>query len=197
MLRAAAERREACGWAFPAVISGDPEIGPTARRARGAAYPHQRLSALCSPLSFIKAELGMVRRAKRRGEGERMTKPMKTEVTINKEAWARNLRRVDRDAPMDEDAFRRWRNNYFAFWVVCDTRACRRAKRCAGDPKSCHDRIWPHMPERMKFEFRVTLKAITEGLSLDEVRRKVKEELARFDARFREGERAAASDGRP
>src|SRR3954462_5246321 len=73
MLRAAAERREArparvMGWA----ISGDPEMGPTARRATGAAYPHQRLSALCSPLSFIKAELGMVRRAKRRGEGERM-----------------------------------------------------------------------------------------------------------------------------
>src|SRR3954453_20887304 len=70
--RAAAERREARGWAFPAVISGGPEMGPTARRATGAAYPHQRLSALCSPLSFIKAELGMVRRAKRRGEGERM-----------------------------------------------------------------------------------------------------------------------------
>src|SRR5436305_8295310 len=137
----------------------------------------------------------MVRRAKRRGEGERMGKPMKTEVTIDKEAWARNLRRVDRDAPMDEGAFSRWRNNYFAFWVVCETRACRRAKRCAGDPKSCHDRIWPHMPDRMKFEFRVTLKAINEGLSLDEVRRKVKEELARFDARFGKSESGASSDG--
>ena len=48
--RAAAERREARGWAFPAVISGDPEMGPTARRTTGAAYPHQRLPALCSPL---------------------------------------------------------------------------------------------------------------------------------------------------
>src|SRR3954471_22542465 len=93
--RAAAERREARpARVMGRVISGDPEIGSTARRATGAAYPHQRLSALCSPLSFIKAELGMVRRAKRRGEGERMTKPMKTEVTIDKEAWARNLRRV-------------------------------------------------------------------------------------------------------
>src|SRR3954452_20437735 len=98
---------------------------------------------------------------------------------------------------MDEDAFRRWRNNYFAFWAVCETRACRRAKRCAGDPKSCHDRIWPQMPERMKFDFRVTLKAINEGLSLDEVRRKVKEELARFDARSGEAERGARSDGLP
>src|SRR5436305_1316203 len=35
------------------VISGDPEIGSTARRATGAALPHQRLSALCSP-HFLK-----------------------------------------------------------------------------------------------------------------------------------------------
>src|SRR2546429_9904499 len=58
---AAAERRKArparvMGW----VISGDPEMGVTARRATGAAYPHQRLSALCSP-SFL--------RERRRDEG--------------------------------------------------------------------------------------------------------------------------------
>ena len=45
-----AERRN--GRAFPAVISGDPEMGSTARRATGAALPHQRLSALCSPHFF-------------------------------------------------------------------------------------------------------------------------------------------------
>ena len=36
--RAAAERREARRWAIPPVISGDPEIGPAARRATGAAF---------------------------------------------------------------------------------------------------------------------------------------------------------------
>src|ERR1041384_2854573 len=36
--RAAAERREARRWAIPPAISGDPEIGPTARRATGAAF---------------------------------------------------------------------------------------------------------------------------------------------------------------
>ena len=35
---AAAERREARRWAIPPAISGDPEIGPTARRATGAAF---------------------------------------------------------------------------------------------------------------------------------------------------------------
>src|SRR2546423_14595447 len=31
------------------LISGEPEIGPTARRATGAAFRAQRLSALCPP----------------------------------------------------------------------------------------------------------------------------------------------------
>ena len=48
---AAAERRKA---RRPPLLAGDlrafPEIGPTARRPPGAALPHQRLSALCSPL---------------------------------------------------------------------------------------------------------------------------------------------------
>jgi hypothetical protein len=34
------------------VISGDPEMGPLARRATGCGVPHQRLSALCSPRFF-------------------------------------------------------------------------------------------------------------------------------------------------
>jgi len=33
-------------------ISGDPEMDPTARRVMGAALPHQRLSAFCSPHFF-------------------------------------------------------------------------------------------------------------------------------------------------
>src|SRR3954471_7145597 len=45
-----AERR--AGGRIPPVISGDPEIGSTARRAIGCGVPRQRLSALCSP-SFL------------------------------------------------------------------------------------------------------------------------------------------------
>src|SRR4051794_3347105 len=47
-----AERRP--GGRIPPGISGDPEIGLSARTATGAALPHQRLSALCSP-SFLRA----------------------------------------------------------------------------------------------------------------------------------------------
>ena len=47
---------------------------------------------------------------------------------IDVEIWKRNLR----GAPLDDDnAYTRWFNNYFAFWLVCQTRACKRGKRCA------------------------------------------------------------------
>ena len=37
--------------------------------------------------------------------------------------------------PMDDDALERWLNNYFAFWVICERGACKRNKRCAGEPR--------------------------------------------------------------
>ena len=122
-----------------------------------------------------------------------MSKPTKTEVTLDPEDWAGNLRGVTPDTPMDEDTGWRWHNNFFAVWAVCERNACRRAKRCAGDPKPCHDRFWPHVPERMKFEFRATLKAINDGLPLEAVTRRVEEEMARFDETQRVAERLGYS----
>src|SRR5204862_7681935 len=49
-----AERR--AGPRHGPVISGDPEMGSTARRATRCGVPHQRLSALCSPRFFRGAE---------------------------------------------------------------------------------------------------------------------------------------------
>jgi hypothetical protein len=54
MPQQSAERR--AGGRIPPVISGDPEIGPLARRTIGCGVPHQRLSALCSPLCSRGAE---------------------------------------------------------------------------------------------------------------------------------------------
>ena len=105
---------------------------------------------------------------------------------IDVEAWKRNLRAAPLD---DDDACTRWFNNYFAFWHVCETGACRRNKRCAGDPKACSDRFMPLVPQRMKFELQATLKAINDKLPLDSVRRKAKEEMARFDETTRVLER--------
>lgn len=107
-----------------------------------------------------------------------MGKDTAKQVTIDVEAWKRNLR----DAPpVDDAACTRWFNNYFAFWLVCQTKACKRTKRCAGNADACRDRWMPHVPERIKFEFRATLTAVNDGLPLEAVVRKVKEELARFD----------------
>jgi hypothetical protein len=127
----------------------------------------------------------MARGAKRTREGERMSRRMTRraakEVTIDPEAWARNLRAPPDAAPGRRADMRRL-NNYLAFWVICPSPACRRTKRCAGDAQACFDRMWPQVPERMKVEFRVSLKAVHADGSLEEVKRKIREELARFDA---------------
>jgi hypothetical protein len=166
------------------VISGGPEMDPTARRVTGAALPHQRLSALCSPRFFISNELGIVRARERRGKGGRMSRRMTRratkEVTIDPEAWARNLR-APPDATHDGRADMRRINNYLAFWAICPQGACRRAKRCAGDAQACFDFIFPQLPERMKAQFRAELKAAHAGGTPEEVKRKIREELARFD----------------
>ena len=108
------------------------------------------------------------------------------EVTIDPDIWKRNLRDADLT---DDDACTRWFNNYFAFWVICETKACKRTKRCAGDPKACAGRCMPMVPYRMKFEFHATLKAINDRLPLEGVMRRVKEEMARFDETARVLER--------
>src|SRR3954449_1653617 len=53
---AAAERREAPGRAIPAGISGDPEIGSTARRATGAAVRTSACRRSAPPHFFEGAE---------------------------------------------------------------------------------------------------------------------------------------------
>ena len=114
-----------------------------------------------------------------------MRKHIAKQVTIDPEAWARNLR-IAADAPPDDDAPQRCINNYFAFWAICPTGVCKRNKRCAGDSQACHDRIWPHVPERMKFEFRGYIKAADDGLSGEEAVRKVKADWERMEALARE-----------
>jgi hypothetical protein len=94
------------------------------------------------------------------------------------EIWKRNLRETP---AIDDKSCTRWFNNYFAFWLACGTKACKRARRCAGDADACRDRWMPEVPQRMKFELRATLNAINDKLPLEAVTRKVAEELARFD----------------
>jgi len=105
---------------------------------------------------------------------------------IDVEAWKRNLRDADVN---DDNACTRWFNNYFAFWHVCETKACKRTKRCAGDADACRDRCMPLVPQRMRFELQATLKAIDDKLPLEGVVQRVKEDMARFDETARTLER--------
>ena len=63
------------------------------------------------------------------------------------------------------DAGRRWLNDYFMFWTVCTSKACKRVARCAGDASACAERWGPHVPARAKFMLQTWLKKSNEGLS--------------------------------
>jgi len=76
--------------------------------------------------------------------------------------------------------------NYFRFWLACTGRACFRNKSCSGDAHACHDRFWPLVPERLKFEFRGLLQALNDGLSAEEATRKVQADWERMEALARE-----------
>lgn len=105
------------------------------------------------------------------------------------EIWKRNLRAPPGAPRPDDDACTRWFNNFFVFWLVCETKTCKRTSRCTGDAAACRDRFMPLVPQRMKFELQVTLKAINDRLPLEAVKQRVDEELARFDETTRTLER--------
>ena len=87
--------------------------------------------------------------------------------------------------------------NLFGFWRACPGKVCGRNTSCSGDARACFDRFWPLVPERVKVEFRVTLKAAHAGGSPEEVKRKIREELARFDEIAAMKERASRESPRP
>ena len=58
---------------------------------------------------------------------------------------------------------RRFVNNVFQFWIVCQYPACKRKESCAGDPYACHQRWWPWVPERNKAYYRAYVQARADG----------------------------------
>jgi hypothetical protein len=60
------------------------------------------------------------------------------------------------------EAQRRFVNNVFQFWTVCQDPACKRNEGCAGDPYACHQRWWPWTPECQKVRYRAYVKARAE-----------------------------------
>ncbi len=68
-------------------------------------------------------------------------------------------------------AQRRQRCNMMLFWLACGTRACRRHRRCTGDPHACFERMWPQVPEDIKEFFRGCILAARETRSPEAIRR--------------------------
>lgn|GEM_PF-5987293 len=75
---------------------------------------------------------------------------------------------------------RRWTNDRFMFWLVCEHRACKRNEGCAGDPYACHARWWPFVPERYKVRHRAIVAARAEGRSVEEALAHAEAEVSRL-----------------
>lgn len=55
------------------------------------------------------------------------------------------------------------------FWKFCGGKECLRARACAGDVGDCFARLWPHVPEDLKFTVRSFIKASGSGRSQHEI----------------------------
>jgi hypothetical protein len=83
-----------------------------------------------------------------------------------------------------EQAVRRL-NTVMHYFLACSSKACRRAKACAGAPFECFGRWWPHEPEEVKWTMRAMLQASREGVSSRDVFRVAREQVARWQGQER------------
>jgi hypothetical protein len=64
------------------------------------------------------------------------------------------------------DAARRRLGTALLFWKVCGSRQCLRARACTGD---CFMRLWPHVPEELKFTIHSFIRAKVPGRSRQQI----------------------------
>jgi hypothetical protein len=74
-------------------------------------------------------------------------------------------------------------NTQFCFHRFCPNKACRRHRRCTGDPVTCHTIFWPVVPEEAKAWWRAILQSRRAGRTLSQALRAA--EAAQADARLR------------
>jgi hypothetical protein len=75
---------------------------------------------------------------------------------------------------------RRYFCSFLKFYIACGQAKCRRVRACVGDANECFPRLWPVVPENLKFGIRVAAKARAAGLSTAETEAEIKRELARW-----------------
>jgi hypothetical protein len=75
-------------------------------------------------------------------------------------------------------AIDRWFSNAYAFWRLCERRACRRAQCCKGDPSHCVETFGPLLPDDVHDGAIAVFEGKTEGLSFEAVVQRYPEQLA-------------------
>jgi len=88
---------------------------------------------------------------------------------------SRNARALSREAwdfwtgPEGDLQFGRWISTSLGLPALCDSRACRRARACHGDPQDCGPRYAPLVPEDAREGMITLIEGKLSGLDFDEL----------------------------
>lgn len=80
------------------------------------------------------------------------------------------------------DPLHRYAADLLCLWALCGKPACRRARTCKRDPKSCARRYGPLAPEQARLGMLATLQGAQDGVGIDEVRLHVPDDIAALEA---------------
>jgi hypothetical protein len=69
------------------------------------------------------------------------------------------------------DPLSRYASDLLCLWALCGKPACRRARACKRDPKSCARRFGPLAPEEARIGALALVQGAIDGVDRDEVRR--------------------------
>ena len=76
-----------------------------------------------------------------------------------------------------ETALLRYAGTLLCLHVFCPLRACRRARRCKGEPRDCVPRYTPLVPEDARAGVEAMLEGRDLGLSFEELREEAPDEM--------------------
>ncbi len=76
----------------------------------------------------------------------------------------------------------RWMANMIGLWGLCAKAACRRGRACKHDPRQCLKRCAPLVPEDARDGVKAMLEGLRAGVSYDELREDLPDEVAAAEA---------------
>ena len=85
-------------------------------------------------------------------------------------------------AETTDDPLRRYASDLLVLWALCGKPACRRARACKRDPRSCARRYGALVPEAARHGMLAMLQGVQAGAGLDELRACFPDDLAALEA---------------